>query len=71
MSPNWTKPREGSYATTREIMKYQIQAFDNDGNVEILDTFDNRSRAEYALLQAQEGDDKHDPCEYLIVQVED
>jgi len=52
-------------------MKYQIQAFDNDGNVEILDTFDNRSRAEYALLQAQEGDDKHDPCEYLIVQVED
>jgi len=51
-------------------MKYQLQAFDNNGNMEVLDTFDNRSRAEYALLQAQEGDDKHDPCEYLIVQLE-
>jgi len=62
--------RAGLMQQQRKTMKYQLQAFDNNGNMEVLDTFDNRSRAEYALLQAQEGDDKHDPCEYLIVQLE-
>ena len=36
------------------------------GVEDVVDTFTTYEEAERCLFQCQEGDDKHDPCEYYI-----
>jgi hypothetical protein len=45
---------------------YQVVAYDQDGDSEVIDTFTSLEEAEQCLFRCQEGDDKHDPCFYDI-----
>ena len=48
----------------REV--FQVVAYDQDGEPEVLGSFDNFDKAEDFYFKCVEGDDKHDPCEYII-----
>ena len=45
---------------------FQVVAYDQNGEGELLGTFDHFDKAEDFYFQCVEGDDKHDPCEYII-----
>ena len=45
---------------------FQVVAYDQDGIPEVLGYFNNLDKAEEFCFKCAEGDDKHDPCEYII-----
>ena len=45
---------------------FQVVAYDESGEGDVVATFESLDKAEQCMLQCQEGDDKHDPCEYII-----
>jgi len=47
-------------------MIFQIVAYDNIGNREVVKTTNNLQVANATLFALEEGDDKFDPCEYSI-----
>jgi hypothetical protein len=48
----------------REV--FAVVAYDNNDEREVLAHFDDFDKAEDFYLKCVEGDDKHDPCEYII-----
>ena len=48
----------------REV--FQVVSYDQDGEPEVLGSFDNFDKAEDFYFKCVEGDDKHDPLEYII-----
>ena len=50
-------------------IKYQVIGWDNDTeNHELVGIFNTKDEAELVLFQCQEGDDKHAPLDYQIVE---
>jgi len=49
--------------------KFLVTRYHNGTLIDSL-VFDTKAEAELALLQCEEGDDKHDPCEYEIEETE-
>jgi hypothetical protein len=49
---------------------YEVKAVDELGNVEVVAKCPNRDVAVELLFKLREGDDKHAPCTYLIVEVD-
>lgn len=47
------------------MTKYFVVAYANDER-EVISEHETKEQAEHALLMCQEGDDKHDPCDYVI-----
>ena len=47
------------------MKKFLVTRYHNGKLIDSL-VFDTKADAELALLQCEEGDDKHDPCEYVI-----
>jgi hypothetical protein len=45
--------------------KFLVTRYHNGTLIDSL-VFDTKAEAELGLLQCEEGDDKHDPCEYVI-----
>ena len=47
-------------------MSLSVVAYDSQGEREVIGQRDTLPEAELLLLQCQEGEDKHDRCEYFI-----
>ena len=46
--------------------EYQVVSFDSKGRREIIKSTTDLKEANDTLIAAIEGDDKYDPCKYLI-----
>jgi hypothetical protein len=54
------------------MKKYAVVGwFVGDDQHGVVSTHDTKAEAELALLKCQEGDDKYDPLEYTVEEMED
>lgn len=51
--------------------KFKVVAIDSKNAVEIIDLCETFKDAQDLQLRCEEGDDKHDPCVYLIEEAVD
>ena len=51
------------------MTKYAVVAIYPNGDREVIDAVDAKETAETILLKCQEGDDKHNPCEYELEEI--
>jgi hypothetical protein len=52
------------------MKKFLVTRYHNGTLIDSL-VFDTKAEAELGLTQCEEGDDKHDPCEYVIEEEND